>query len=140
MTTFFCPSCWTVLRPDEDPCPSCGCGVEERLRTQSYTRGLIRALSHPEPQTPLRAAHILGMRRDGSAVLPLRRKAGETEDLYLALACLEALARIGGLEALEAVREFCDDERFLLAQRARELAAEVAEAGRSLGTRPGGPS
>ncbi len=123
MTTFFCPSCWAEIGEREDPCPRCGCQVAERLDGASYTERLIAALSHPEPETPLRAATILGMRRDHDAVFHLVRTAESTKDPYLAMACLEALARIGGRAAWEAVRTRCQDPRVLVSRRAQELLA-----------------
>jgi HEAT repeat protein len=95
--------------------------VAERLEGASYTERLIAALSHPEPETPLRAATILGMRRDRAAVPHLIRKAENTPDIYLAMACLEALARIGGPAAREGVRARCGDPRVLVSRRAQEL-------------------
>lgn len=123
MTTFFCPSCWAEIREDEDPCPHCGSQVAERLAHASYTERLIASLDHPEPETPLRAATILGMRRDRAAVPHLIRKAESTPDVYLAIGCLEALARIGGRMAREGVRARCQDPRVLVSRRAQELLA-----------------
>ena len=102
-------------------CPSCGCAIEAYLAGQSYTERLLAALNHPEPETPVRAAYILGMRGDQVAVPFLLTKAEETSDMYLALACLEALSRIGGEEAMQGVRHFCGDRRFMVAQKARDL-------------------
>ncbi len=121
MTTFFCPSCWEPLGEDQDPCPHCGCRVAEHLLAKSYTERLIEALNHPEPETPVRAAYILGARRDREAVPFLVAKAGDTRDVYLAMTCLDALARIGGQSAMNGIRRFCTDPRVMVSQRARDL-------------------
>ena len=129
MTTFFCPSCWAEIREEQDPCPHCGSHVAEWLARASYTERLIASLDHPEPETPLRAATILGMRKDHAAVPQLIRKAESTPDVYLAMACLEALARIGGRMAKEGVRARCQDSRVLVSRRAQELLAGFDEGG-----------
>jgi len=123
MTTFFCPSCWQTLEEDQDPCPHCGCKVSEYLQAKSYTQRLIEALNHPEPETPVRAAYILGAKRDREAVPFLVEKAESTKDVYLAMTCLDALARIGGQDAVNGIRLFCTDPRVMVSQRANDLLA-----------------
>jgi len=123
MTTFFCPSCWQTLEEDQDPCPHCGCKVSEYLQAKSYTQRLIEALNHPEPETPVRAAYILGVRRDREAMPFLVAKAENTKDVYLAMTCLDALARIGGQDAVKGIRRFCTDPRAMVSQRAYDLLA-----------------
>lgn len=126
MTTFFCPSCWQVVGEDQAKCPACGCDIAAHLASKSYTQRLVEALSHPEPETPVRAAYILGLRGDREAVPALLALAEKTSDVYLAMTCLEALARIGGSEALDGIRTFCGDRRILVARRAQELAGASA--------------
>ena len=121
MTTFFCPSCWAEIREEQDPCPFCGCAISALLEGKTYTDRLIDALNHPESTTPVRAAHILGMRRDGEAVPFLTRKAIDTHDVFLALACVEALGKIGGDAAKKVLRELTHDARKIVAQKAREM-------------------
>ena len=128
MTTFFCPSCWETLGEHQDPCPHCGCRIAEYLLTKSYTQRLIEALNHPEPETPVRAAYILGARGDEEAVPFLVAKAGSTEDVYLAMTCLDALARIGGREAVEGIRRFCADPRVMVSQRVKDLLVGLGDA------------
>ena len=123
MTTFFCPSCWETLGEDEDPCPHCGCAVVDYLQAKSYTESLIEALNHPEPDTPSRAAYILGAKRDREAVPFLLARAESTKDVYLVMTCLDALAQIGGQDAVNGIRLFCTDPRVMVSQRAKDLLA-----------------
>lgn len=131
----YCVHCWERNAAAAPRCAGCG-----RLLTEAdpsdYVAKLIRALRHPEPTTPVRAAWILGELRAPGAVEPLRdvlRTSGDPDLLraaalalgaiadpaavpelaallrrsYVAvrLACVEALARIGGPEAVAALRE-----------------------------------
>jgi HEAT repeat protein len=121
MTTFFCPRCWVTLAEERPKCPACGCDVAAYLAGKTYTQRLIEALSHPEPETPVRVAYILGLRGDREAVPALVATASRTPDVYLAMACLDALARIGGREAEDGIRSFLGDRRILVAGRAQEL-------------------
>jgi len=93
--------------------------IGEFLARTSYVERLIRALDHPEPETPLPAA-ILGRRRQREAIPALIAKAEETSDPYLAAACVEALSRIGGEEARAAVKGFAEDRRFIVRAAARK--------------------
>jgi len=127
MTTFFCPSCWAEVPEEEDLCRVCGCRISAYLEGKSYSERLIKALEHPEPTTPVRAAYILGMRKEPQAVPALAWKANATSDVFLALACVEALARIGTSEALEQLGMLSKDSRALVAQKAREMMRSLAK-------------
>ena len=133
MTTFFCPSCWAGINEEQDPCPHCGCGISAYLEGKTYNDRLIDALNHPEPTTPVRAAYILGMRRDEAAVPFMARKASGTSDVYLALACVEALGKIGSAAAREALCRLSHDSRDIVAQKAREmLRGAIAKEGQNV--------
>ena len=129
MTTFFCPSCWRVVAEDQPRCPACGCDIAAHLAGRTFTQRLVEALRHPEPETPVRAAYILGLRGAREAVPELLATASGTSDVYLAMACLDALARIGGTQARQGIRSLCADPRVRVANRAKEL----------LASGPGGP-
>lgn len=104
MVHFFCPSCWSEVAEGTRLCPRCGVDVDAFWKEGDYVEHLILALQHPEPQTPMRAAWILGKLREQRAVAPLARLARHTRDVYLARAAAEALARIGGTSALDHLR------------------------------------
>lgn len=121
MPTYFCPVCWTASREDESICRHCGAEIGRIQAGKSYAQRLADALHHPEPTTPLRVALVLGLRREPGAVGALATCAHETDDLYLCLECLTALARIGTPEAWAAVASFVSDPRRVVAARARML-------------------
>jgi HEAT repeat protein len=52
---------------------------------------LILALHHPEKETPIRAAWLLGQLKDTRAVQPLIDLVKMTDDVYIAKAAVKAL-------------------------------------------------
>lgn len=103
--TFFCTQCWREVPPTATICPQCGDDIARRQSAADYTDKLIAALGHPEPTTPLRAAWILGRRRERRAVPELVRLTRTSSDAFAVAAAVQALAAIGGAEA-EAIVEW----------------------------------
>lgn len=98
---FFCPSCWAEFDRDYECCPSCGFEIKKLSESQDFIDKLIAALHHPEPETPIRAAWILGHLRDKRAIGPLYEVAQETSDTFLRVATINALLEVGTYEAKE---------------------------------------
>jgi HEAT repeat protein len=121
MPTFFCPICWADSREDLAVCPHCGAEISRILASKSYAERLAEALHHPEPATRVRVAYILGLRQEAAAVPALAARAAETDDVYVSLQCLTALARIATPEAWVAVASLAADPRRTVAARARML-------------------
>jgi HEAT repeat protein len=69
----------------------------------------------------MRVAYLLGLRQDAAAVPALAAKAAESDDVYVSLQCLTALARIATPEAWEAVAGLAADPRHTVSARARLL-------------------
>jgi len=99
---FFCPHCWQEIAPAAARCPLCGADLAA-ADAEAYATKLIRALRHPEAQTAVRAAWILGERRHASAVPELIRVLESARDSFLAEAAVEALGKIGDERALPAL-------------------------------------
>jgi len=116
MTTFFCPDCWSEVRPRAPICPSCGSNLEA-LDEASYVEKLCRALWHPEGFTARRAAWLLGRRREGGAVEALASRAETDCGIYLSKGIFDALAAIGTKPALNALRTLRDSEQRRLVRR-----------------------
>ena len=106
--TFFCPSCWSEIRAEDSACPKCGADVRS-ADLRSFPEKLCAALAHPEPQTAVRAAWILGERAEISAVPDLIRTLESAEDSFLAEAAAEALGKIGDSRALLALQRAARD-------------------------------
>lgn len=96
--TYYCPSCWYEVGREIN-CPQCGADVRD-CADESYEQKLIRALRHPEPTVPVRAAKILGDLGSKAAVGPLIEVADSTLDPYIQEAAVIALGRIGDTQAL----------------------------------------
>jgi HEAT repeat protein len=96
--TYFCPSCWNETEA-ESICPKCGADLRD-FAGETYEQKLIRALRHPEPTVPVRAARILGEQASRAALGPLLDIAEVSSDPYIQEAAVEALGRIGDPRAL----------------------------------------
>jgi HEAT repeat protein len=125
----FCPSCWQEVQANT-ACPACGADLQAWDRA-SYDEKLIRALEHPEPTVPLRAATILGERGCVGAVEPLMALARSSRDPYLQEAAAEALGRLGDPRARATLERLVRDAPLRVRLAARQaltrLARETAE-------------
>ena len=104
MTTFYCPNCCTEIPESVTICPHCHTEVSERILQADYADKLIAALRHKEPMTPVRAAWILGERHEQKAVPALTKIVKRAKDAFLVESAVEALGKIGGSAASDAVR------------------------------------
>ena len=91
---FYCPHCWRDFNRDVPHCPHCGLNIEEFWKSKDYVEKLILALEHPEKETPIRAAWLLGQLKDARAVPPLIDLVKKTDDVYIARAAVQALGEI----------------------------------------------
>jgi HEAT repeat protein len=80
-------------------CPQCGLHIREFWESKDYVEKLIIALEHPEKETPIRAAWLLGQLKDPRAVPPLIDLVKKTDDVYIARAAVHALGEIDTPEA-----------------------------------------
>jgi soluble P-type ATPase len=101
---YYCPQCWKDFVEDMTYCPYCSLNIAEFFKGKDYVERLIVALDHPEPETPMRAAFILGRLQDERAVEPLIKLIGATQDVYIARAAVEALSRMGTPRASQYLR------------------------------------
>lgn len=102
---FSCPGCWRSYGEEFKVCANCGLDVVEFYKNKDYVEKLIIALRHPEPETPVRAAWILGEIGDARAIEPLAGLVIRTPDVYIASAAVKALARFDNPR----VKEFLGD-------------------------------
>ena len=99
--TFFCPACWEQIPECATTCPACGIDIVRFLAETDFGAQLINTLRHPDARRRLMAAWILGERREQRAISALRGLAlTEVRDVYLAKASVDALAKIGGADAI----------------------------------------
>jgi HEAT repeat protein len=100
---FYCTNCWAEVAESATICPKCGDDIVARQARSDYVEKLIAALRHPEPTTPIRAAWILGERREPVAVEPLCRLVRESRDAFIVESVVEALGKIGDAHALTVI-------------------------------------
>lgn len=74
-------------------------GAELPSEDSDYASKLISALDHPEPETPVRAAWILGELRETRAVGALVGLLEKGRDPYILAGAAEALGKIGDARA-----------------------------------------
>jgi HEAT repeat protein len=101
---FYCPRCWQDFGQDVAKCPHCGLDIAEFWKSKDYVEKLIIGLDHPEKETSIRAAWLLGQLKDVRAVSPLINLVQKTEDVYLARAAVQALGEFNTPE----VRQFLE--------------------------------
>lgn len=100
--THFCPQCWKQVAREAEICPHCGSPLAEE-DAKPFVEKLRSALRHPEPETAIRAAWILGERREISCAADLIGVVEKTRDLYLVESAAEALGKLGDARALPAL-------------------------------------
>ena len=121
MLTYFCPGCWRDFREDLAQCPYCGLDITEFLKTTDFVDKLILALDHPEEETAIRAAWILGKLREPRAIGPLGRVLATSGDVYLAGEAAAALGKIGAIEARSVLRKSIDHPAQMVRGKVREV-------------------
>ena|SRR5713101_586602 len=91
-----------------------------------YIDKLIAALRHKEPTTSLRAAWILGERREQKAVPPLIKIVKKANDAFLVESAVEALGKIGGSAVTTAVRGATQHSSLRVRVKARDVLKQLA--------------
>jgi HEAT repeat protein len=104
MATYFCRNCWNEIDEEQTLCPQCGADQRE-LNAETFIAKLIRALKHPEPETPSRAADILGKLKAREAIPALWDVVEQSEDMFIVASAIEALGEFGDRDILERIQK-----------------------------------
>ncbi len=133
---YYCPHCWATAPSEAESCPACGAVIEDA--EVDIIAKYIAALRHPQPETRLRVAWLLGrMQADRAvpALLAIVRGRGQADrDPYLLSAAVKSLAQIGDrrvapeLAALLADPEVSFMARLEAVDALAHLGGETAEA------------
>lgn len=91
---YYCSNCWNEINKETDVCPYCGMN-QSVLEQESFVKKLIRALKHPEPSTPVRAAEILGDLKAKEALPYLIDISKASDDPFIVKAALSSIKKIG---------------------------------------------
>lgn len=99
----FCTECWREVRRDDTVCHSCGNDLSV-FDDLTYDQKLMKALMHFEPQTAIRAAEILAMRKSKPGAEAIADAFVNRADLdpIMARTFLKAIAEIKGISENEA--------------------------------------
>jgi HEAT repeat protein len=122
---FYCPNCWTEVAERATICPHCLADISKRISESDYTDKLISALRHKEPMTPVRAAWVLGERREQRAVPALTKIVKKAKDAFLVESAVEALGKIGGEAATTAVRTATQHSSLRVRVKARRVLRQM---------------
>ncbi len=113
-----CASCWRAVDPSASRCRHCGADLAA-LDRRSYTDKLIGALQHPDAETVMRVAKVLGDRGDPRAMDPLRSALRRYwHEPYLAAAIVRALGRFQHVQAREAIEDALGHDSFIVRKEA----------------------
>jgi len=95
---FYRPICWSEVSAQEQQCSHCGSDLPA-ADARSFAEKLRSALNHPEGETAVRAAWILGERRESEAVPDLIRTVETATDRFVVESAVEALSKIAAPRA-----------------------------------------
>jgi hypothetical protein len=141
MPVRFCITCWAENLMDATTCWNCGKPLAARESNGiTYVDKLLAALHHPEPETRVRAAMILGTVADpGDArvcralvsVLALDAPERATHDAGLQTAAARSLGQLGACETSAQLRELAmrDTMPLIAGLGAVEALAQLAHNG-----------
>jgi HEAT repeats len=119
----WCYFCYAVNRHSSGPCVRCGQAIEGPPGL-SFDDRLMWALSHPDGDRAVLAAHTLGARGVRSALPALRRAVDEDRDPYLAVAALRSAIAIAGREDLhDWLEQLAQSESFMVREVAQRALA-----------------
>jgi HEAT repeat protein len=103
----YCSECWSENQYGESKCRSCGASLIP-VSEENYVTKLIKALRHPEPSTPIRAAWILGNRKEIQAVPQLLILLQSSSDPYILSSVVNALGQIGDSSVIDTLEQLLD--------------------------------
>jgi HEAT repeat protein len=119
----YCIHCWAMIPIQAPVCPVCGAPTADI--DADVVDKYISALHHPQAETRLRAAWILGRMRTVRALPALQEivRARGQGDPYLLSAAAQSLGQIGDERAVQVLRELLDDRNAALMARVQAINA-----------------
>ena len=116
--TYRCPLCGAPASARDRACRRCGHDIVRECEQAGHLDKLIRALRHPEPTTPIRAAWILGRIGTSEALPALINVAEHGPDLFIREAAIEALGHLGDPRATPVLRALRRERSILIRKAA----------------------
>lgn len=125
----FCTSCWAENEATAVRCTHCGADLTGGLDQKSYVEKLLRALrSHPILETRVRAAWILGKRREVQAAPVLMEVLATTGDSELKEATIVSLGQIGDRRVIPLLLVLARTGPLAVRLKAVEILGEMGDA------------
>jgi HEAT repeat protein len=125
---FFCPNCWKEIAEDRLVCSQCGARISS-WDEKAFTAKLVQALSHPEPETQMRAVYLLGETKAVSAFGALVQLYRNTTDLFLQAEVIKAADKIGGDSAFSLLIEALGHRSYIVRREAATALTKYPEKG-----------
>jgi HEAT repeat protein len=111
--------------------------IHQFLSEKDYVEKLILGLDHPQQDTPIRAASILGGIGDVRAVQPLIVLIQRTKDAYIATAAVRALGQIGTAEAYGFLKTLANHEARMVEEAAADVLKQAPAQGHAASAKNG---
>ncbi|MGQ9496726.1 MAG: HEAT repeat domain-containing protein [Desulfotomaculales bacterium] len=132
MIVRYCPVCYGENPEEASTCRHCGT-LLAACSGEDYLAKLIWALGHPEPETRVRAATLLG--RLGAAAAPavntLHRAYSASRDVHFRAAVAAACGAIGSADALALLAAALQDDSYIVRIAALEALRTLLEKGKT---------
>ena len=119
----YCIHCWTMISVQAPVCPACGAPTAD-VDVDIVDKYII-ALHHPQAETRLRAAWMLGRMRAVRALPALQEivRARGQGDPYLLSAAVQSLGQIGDDWAMPVLKNLLDDQNAAFMARVQAINA-----------------
>ena len=121
--TRFCPTCYARNRWESARCEGCGSLL---VTPRDFDAALVWALDHPDTESAMLAARLLGERKTPSAIEPLGRLSRLRDDPYRAAAAVRALGEFADQPAADALIEAARSHPSVVVRRAAGAARSLA--------------
>jgi HEAT repeat protein len=117
----YCIHCWALIPVQAPVCPACGVPTAD-IDADIVDKYII-ALHHPQAETRLRAAWMLGRMRAVRALPALQEivRARGQGDPYLLSAAVQSLGQIGDDRAMPVLRSLLDDQNAAFMARVQAI-------------------
>lgn len=133
MIVRYCPACYAENATQDTTCHRCGAPLTAQTE-EDYLAKLVWALGHPEPETRIRAAALLG--RLGATAAPavnaLVQAYDTADDVHLRAAVVTACGRIGGADAAALAAKALEDQSYLVRLAAVAAVRDLLATGSTL--------
>ncbi len=119
----YCIHCWTMIPVQAPVCPACGATTADA--GIDIIDKYIAALHHPQAETRLRAAWMLGRMHTVRALPALQEivRARGGGDPYLLSAAAQGLGQIGDDRAMPVLKDLLDDQSAAFMARVQAINA-----------------